>query len=87
MYVCVNYFLSLKAVLHAHWVIVLHLGFEGCLQPRELWFSDTLMHVCVDFLLLYFCATYIVYYARDCSCRVTFTLYMYEPIESYCMNH
>ena len=24
----------------AHWVIVLHLGLEGCLQPRELWFVD-----------------------------------------------
>ena len=22
----------------AHWVIVLHLGLEGCAWPRELWF-------------------------------------------------
>ena len=26
-----------------HWVIVLHLGLEGCSQPRELWFVDILM--------------------------------------------
>ena len=29
----------------AHWVIVLYLGLEGCLQPRELWFVDILMYV------------------------------------------
>ena len=28
----------------AHWVIVLHLGLEGCLQPRELRFVDILMY-------------------------------------------
>ena len=28
----------------AYWVIVLHLGLEGCLQPRELWFVDILMY-------------------------------------------
>ena len=26
-----------------NWVIVLHLGLEGCSQPRELWFIDILM--------------------------------------------
>ena len=35
----------------AHWVIVLHLGLEGCSQPRELWFVDILMYV-------YGCASY-----------------------------
>ena len=29
----------------AQWVIVLHLGLEGCSQPRELWFSDILMYI------------------------------------------
>ena len=29
----------------AHWVIVLHLGLEGCSQPRELWFVDILMRI------------------------------------------
>ena len=27
-----------------HGMIVLHLGLEGCSQPRELWFSDILMY-------------------------------------------
>ena len=31
--------------VHAHWVIVLHLGLEGCSQPRELWFVDILMYM------------------------------------------
>ena len=29
----------------AHWVIVLHLGLEGCSQPKELWFVDILIYV------------------------------------------
>ena len=29
----------------AHWVIVLHLGLEGCSQPMELWFIDILMYI------------------------------------------
>ena len=32
LYMCIN------------WVIVLHLGLEGCSQPRESWFSDILMY-------------------------------------------
>ena len=35
--------LALAKTRPAHWVIVLHLGLEGCSQPRELWFVDILM--------------------------------------------
>ena len=36
--------LALAETRPAHWVIVLHLGLEGCSQPRELWFIDILMY-------------------------------------------
>ena len=38
--------LALAETRPAHWVIVLHLGLEGCSQPRELWFVDILMYSC-----------------------------------------
>ena len=37
--------LAMAETCPAHWVIVLHLGLEGCSQPRELWFVDILMYV------------------------------------------
>ena len=36
--------LALAETRPAHWVIVLHLGLEGCSQPRELWFVDILVY-------------------------------------------
>ena len=36
---------ALAEMRPAHWVIVLHLGLEGCSQPRELWLVDILMYV------------------------------------------
>ena len=35
--------LALAKMHPAHWVIVLHLGLEGCSQTRELWFIDILI--------------------------------------------
>ena len=53
---------------NAHWVIVLHLGFEGCSQPRELWFVDILMcYVNIIFRFQIQFTACVIYILRDLS--------------------
>ena len=73
--------LALAEICPAHWVtlIVLHLGLEGCSQPRELWFVDINSRVCT--------CTIINNKITVCHVRFFYTYYTCVHLASYVNYH